>query len=76
LITKACHPRRILWYDEDISTDKSHPLYGITQKDIDSNYLGKMIPNPTITWDDVTNMTQNSNILNMPPNPTITWNDI
>jgi len=38
LISKACHPKRILWYDENISTDTTHPLYSMTQKDIDAMY--------------------------------------
>ena len=36
LISKACHPKRILWYDENISTNSSLPLYGLTQKEIDN----------------------------------------
>jgi len=38
LISKACHPRRILWYDETVNTDKNHPLHGLSQKDIDTYY--------------------------------------
>ena len=39
LISKSCHPYRILWYDDSINTDKTHPLYGISQKEI--NFMFK-----------------------------------
>jgi len=38
LMSKARHPTRILWYDENISTDKTHPLHGMSQKDIDGMF--------------------------------------
>ena len=36
LISKVCTPKRILNWNEDVLLNKEHPLYGLTQKEIDN----------------------------------------
>jgi hypothetical protein len=38
LIKVACHPRRVLYWNEDVN-DRDNPYYGLTQEDINNLYL-------------------------------------